>query len=115
MRNFFNELKSITSGYASISYEKMPLRVADVVKMDILIADEPVIAFAKIVARRRVQEEADEAVEKLQKILPRQIVQLQDPGKSHGQDHCIAVHVRHEKGCHRISLWWRYHPEDETA
>ena len=85
MRNFFNELKSITSGYASISYEKMPLRVADVVKMDILIADEPVIAFAKIVARRRVQEEADEAVEKLQKILPRQLFNYKIQAKAMGR------------------------------
>jgi len=85
MRNFFNELKSITSGYASISYEKMPMREADVVKMDILVADEPVIAFARIVARRRVQEEADAAVDKLEKILPRQMFNFKIQAKAMGR------------------------------
>ncbi len=85
MRNFFNELKSITSGYASISYEKMPMREADVVKMDILIADEPVVAFAKIVARRRVEQEAEDAVEKLQKILPHQMFNYKIQAKAMGR------------------------------
>ncbi len=76
MRNFFNELKSITSGYASISYEMMPLKEADVVKMDILVADEPVAAFCRIVARRRIEAEAEEAVDKLQKIFAKANVLL---------------------------------------
>ncbi|MBU6370584.1 MAG: translation elongation factor 4 [Patescibacteria group bacterium] len=91
MRNFFNELKSITSGYASISYESLPLREADVVKMDILVADEPVIAFARIVARRRVQEEAEAAVEKLSRILPRQMFSFKIQAKAMGR--IIASHA----------------------
>ena len=85
MRNFFNELKSITSGYASISYEMMGMRDADVVKLDILVADEPVVAFCKIVARRRVDEDAEASVERLAKVLPRQMFSFKVQGKAMGR------------------------------
>ena len=73
MRNFFDEVKSLSSGFASLSYEIKDMRGADVVRMDILVADEPVIAFARVVPRRRVQEEGEKIVEKLSAILPRQM------------------------------------------
>ncbi len=85
MRNFFNELKSLTSGYASISYEMIGMREADVVKMDILVADEPVIAFCRIVARRRAEEEAETAVEKLYSILPREMFAFKIQAKAMGR------------------------------
>lgn len=72
MRNFFDKIKSVSSGFASVSYEFGELRDADVVRMDVLIADEPVPAFTRVVARRRLQEEAEEVVEKLHDVLPRQ-------------------------------------------
>lgn len=46
--------------------------MADVVRLDLLVAEEPVPAFSRIIARHRVDEEAVAAVEKLYKILPRQ-------------------------------------------
>jgi len=46
--------------------------VADVVRMDIAVAEEPVPAFSRIIARHRTDEESVGAVEKLYKILPRQ-------------------------------------------
>ncbi|MHB1163217.1 MAG: translation elongation factor 4 [Minisyncoccota bacterium] len=73
MRGFFDTLKNISSGYASLSYELLPERVADVVRLDILVAEEPVPAFARVIARRRVQEEAEKMVEKLQAALPKQL------------------------------------------
>ncbi len=72
MRGFFDKIKSITSGYASISYEFMETREADVCRMDVLVADEPVPAFTRIVSKRRIDEEAIETVEQLHKIMPRQ-------------------------------------------
>jgi GTP-binding protein LepA len=72
MRNFFDRLKSISSGYASISYEIFGLREADVTRLDIVVADEPIPAFTRVVSRRRAQEEAEAAVEKLHEVLPRQ-------------------------------------------
>ncbi len=72
MRNFFDDMKSLTSGYASISYEIGEYRDADVVRLDIIVANEPMVAFCRVVSRRRVEEEAKAQVEKLQKIIPRQ-------------------------------------------
>ena len=72
MRGFFDRVKNVSSGYASLSYEFLDDRVADVVKLDIHVAEETVPAFARVVARRRVQEEGERMVEKLNSILPRQ-------------------------------------------
>ena len=73
MRGFFDKLKSVSSGYASLSYEFLDERPADVVRLDILVAEEPVPAFARVVSRRRVQEEGERMVEKLHGILPKQL------------------------------------------
>ncbi len=73
MRGFFDNLKSASSGYASLAYEMLDYRLADVVRMDILVAEEIVPAFSRIVSRRRMQEEAEKSVDKLYKILPRQM------------------------------------------
>lgn len=72
MRNFFDRIKSASSGFASVSYELADMRPADVVRLDVLVADEVVAAFTRVVARRRMQEEAEQTVEKLHKIMPRQ-------------------------------------------
>lgn len=85
MRNFFDELKSISSGYASLSYEFEGMRDADVTRLDILVADEPVEAFTRVVSQRRVEEEAKKAVEKLKNILPRQLFVAKIQGKANGR------------------------------
>ncbi len=72
MRGFFDRVKSVSSGYASLSYEFLDERPADVVRLDILVAEEPVPAFARVISRRRVQEEGEKMVEKLHDILPKQ-------------------------------------------
>jgi GTP-binding protein LepA len=85
MRNFFDEVKSASSGYASISYDITDERVADVVRMDILVADEPVSAFARIVSRRRAEEEAENAVERLYNIMPRELFTYKIQSKALGR------------------------------
>ena len=85
MRNFFDEIKSVSSGYASISYDITDSRLADVVRMDVLIADEPVAAFTKVVSRRRVEEDAEQTVEKLHKLLPRELFTFKVQAKAHGR------------------------------
>ncbi|MCI5108878.1 MAG: translation elongation factor 4 [Candidatus Pacebacteria bacterium] len=72
MRRFFERIKTASSGYASISYTLLPNKKADVTRMDLLVAEEPVPAFSRIVAKHSIQEEGEKAVEKLHKILPRQ-------------------------------------------
>ncbi len=85
MRNFFDELKSTSSGYGSISYEISDLREANVTRLDILVADEVVPAFCKVVSKKRVEEEAENAVEKLHKILPRQMFTMKIQGQALGR------------------------------
>ncbi|MEK7091698.1 MAG: GTP-binding protein, partial [Patescibacteria group bacterium] len=58
MRNFFDSLKSVSSGFASFSYELSEERPADVARLDILINGEIIPAFSRIVSRRRVEKDA---------------------------------------------------------
>ena len=85
MRGFFDKLKSVSSGYASLSYEILPEREADVVRLDVLVAEEPVPAFARVVAARRVQEEAEKMVERLFSLLPKQLFVTKIQAKSGGR------------------------------
>ncbi len=73
MRNFFDDLKSASSGYASLSYEFIGERIANVTRLDLLLAGEPVSAFAKVVSQARAEREAKETVERLKEVLPRQM------------------------------------------
>ncbi|HVU79870.1 MAG TPA: translation elongation factor 4 [Candidatus Paceibacterota bacterium] len=85
MRNFFDKMKSLSQGYASISYEPRELRVADVARLDIFVAEEIVPAFSRIVAKHRVEAEAIAAVEKLYGILPRQMFATKIQGVALGR------------------------------
>jgi GTP-binding protein LepA len=85
MRNFFDKLKSVSSGFASISYEIEGMRNANVTRLDILVADEVLPAFSRVVSRRIVEQEAEAAVEKLHSILPRQMFVMKVQGKALGR------------------------------
>ncbi len=85
MRGFFDGLKSLTSGYASIAYKEGELKEADVVRLDIIIGDEPQPAFTRIVSRRRALEEGEEFVERLEKLMPRQQVEMKIQAKAFGR------------------------------
>lgn len=85
MRNFFDNLKSASSGYASMSYEMLEERVADVVRLDVSVGGEPVPAFTRVVSRLRVQEEAEKTVEKLFAIMPRQLFEMKIQAQAMGR------------------------------
>lgn len=73
MRGFFDKLKSVSAGYASVSYKIGEMRNADVARLDLLVAEEIVPAFTKVISKKRIEEEAQSSVEKLYKVLPRQM------------------------------------------
>ena len=73
MRNFFDKLKNATSGYGSLSYEIAELRPAEVARLDVLVAEELVPAFSRVVGIRRAEIDAKAIVEKLYTTLPRQM------------------------------------------
>jgi len=85
MRNFFDELKSVSSGFASLSYKIGGMREADVVRLDILVAEEVVPAFSKVVSKKVLQKDAEKTVERLYKVLPRQMFVTKIQAKATGR------------------------------
>ncbi|HRY52376.1 MAG TPA: translation elongation factor 4 [Candidatus Portnoybacteria bacterium] len=71
--DFYDKLKSATSGYASMGYELIGWREDDLVRLDILVAQEPVEAFARIIPRHKAAGEGRMVVEKLKELLPPQM------------------------------------------
>ncbi len=72
MRNFFDKLKNASSGYASLSYEIAEMRGATVVRLDVLVAEELITAFSRVVGDRRAEFDARAVVDKLYDNMPRQ-------------------------------------------
>ncbi|MDD4333432.1 MAG: translation elongation factor 4 [Patescibacteria group bacterium] len=79
LTDYYDKIKSVSSGYASINYEFLDYREADVVKMDILVAEEPIEALAIIVYSDDAFRRGKEIVEVLKDTLPKQmfVVKLQ--------------------------------------
>jgi GTP-binding protein LepA len=71
--DFYDKLKSATSGYASMSYEILGWRSAELARLDVLIAGEKEEAFSKIVSRKKVQQEGRLLVERLKEVIPPQL------------------------------------------
>ncbi|OIW01826.1 hypothetical protein TanjilG_15690 [Lupinus angustifolius] len=74
--DFYNELKSITSGYASFDYEDADYQQSDLVKLDILLNGQPVDAMATIVHKVKAYRVGRELVEKLKKAIDRQMFEI---------------------------------------
>jgi GTP-binding protein LepA len=70
--DFFDQLKSRTRGYASLDYDLIGLRVSDLVKLDILLAGDPIDALSMLVHRSKAQSAGRMLTEKLRAKIPRQ-------------------------------------------
>ncbi len=73
---FYDKLKSLTRGYASFDYEITGFVPADVVKLDILINEEPVDALSTITHREKAEHIGRQLTSKLKKLIPRQMFQV---------------------------------------
>ena len=76
--NFFDRLKSITSGYGSFDYEDAGYRESFLTKVDILINDETIPELSTIVHTSRARDKGKEMVSKLKENLPRQQYLIKD-------------------------------------
>jgi GTP-binding protein LepA len=70
--DFYDKLKSVTSGYASLNYELKQYELTDVVKLDILVAEEAEEALATLVWRDDAHQVGKKIVESLKETLPKQ-------------------------------------------
>jgi GTP-binding protein LepA len=74
--DFYDRLKSVSQGYASMSYEPTDMQIGDLVRLDILVAGDIVEPFSRIIPRAEAQRVGRAMVEKLKETLPRQLFQV---------------------------------------
>ncbi len=74
--DFYDRLKSVSRGYASLDYHLAGYKEADLVKLDVLVGGEPVDALALICHRDQSYERGRELVTRLRKLIPRQLFEV---------------------------------------
>jgi GTP-binding protein LepA len=71
--DFFDQLKSLTKGYASLDYEPVGMNASSLVRVDVLLNQQPVDAFSTIVHRDKAYAYGKTMTERLRKLIPRQL------------------------------------------
>ncbi len=76
LMDFYDKIKSLTSGYGSFNYDFIGHQPSELVKLDILINTQPVDALSSIVFREKAYHRGKALVEKLKEVIPRQLFEV---------------------------------------
>ena len=74
--DFYDRLKSVSRGYASLDYHLAGYRESDLVKLDLMVAGEPVDALSIIVHRQNAQARGRLLAERMRQLIPRQLFEV---------------------------------------
>ena len=74
--DFFDRLKTVSRGYASLDYELLEYRASDLVRLDMLINGDPIDAFSVIIHRDKAYEWGRKIADKLKELIPRQLFEV---------------------------------------
>jgi GTP-binding protein LepA len=83
--DFFDQLKSRTRGYASLDYQFLEYRPDDLLRLDILVNNEPVDALASIVHKKHTYHKGQALISKLKNLIPRQLFSVPIQAKAGGR------------------------------
>ena len=112
--DFYDRLKSVSRGYASLDYHLSGYRESDLVKLDVLVGGEPVDALTIICHREQSYERGRDLVSRLRKLIPRQMFEIADSGRHRQPHHRARNHQRHPQERARQVLRRRHQPQAQT-